>query len=477
MIRTAVVSRIWFRQYGFLCLSGLIVFGQWFTLMISTHRQTDVWFHLHHRRGQDAAENDLPRNMNTNTNNDDITHHHDNLVSLMNNTRVVKALQANLRALEEELKVRDESVAKEKRALAIRKKQIESQTSSVRQELEAALEQSQMQRARIQELEAELAQVAVPADCTCVNCKEDPNCGGLWKGDAVGGDAHAFDRITLVVSHCLKPLHWIEKFTKGFVVDDVTIISKCNNTVVGAPPNSTIVRLPNVGRCDHSYAHWIHDHVTTQQQQEQQQDEKHVVLFLKDDRDDKHIHQPGVWRNFSEMLRIASQNDFACGMEPINRNKIFTSISAYHETSDLRTFKLNRYESKRKTYDHIAEEAPFASPLYHTMGDWVVDLQLDFPQDLVEVCYGGSFAATTRQFRKKPITMWSNLTQSLSRGGNIVEGHYAERAWGGLLSNPATKRQVEALRKHGTWVVKFPSYIWGALVEENKGKYIYKNEH
>ena len=31
-------------------------------------------------------------------------------------------------------------------------------------------------------------------------------------------------------------------------------------------------------------------------------------------------------------------------------------------------------------------------------------------------------------------TITNNLVQSLSRGDNIVEGHYCERSWAGLLS-------------------------------------------
>ena len=450
----------WFRQYWFLYLSASIVFAQWFALMLNTHRQTDVWFLMHHR-GEGNA--DLPCNLQDG--------------DTMNHLKVIQGLQTNLEALEEEIRNRDKYVRREKGRLAVRKKQIESQTYHVTQQLEKALNQSKIQQDRIEVLEAELSKFRTP-NCTCVDCWVDQNCGGLWKGSAVGGNPYAFDRITLVVSHCLKPLHWLEEFTRGFVVDDITIISKCNATVVGAPPNSTIVRLPNVGRCDHSYAHWIHQHVAATNQNQRGQNQNRVVFFLKDDRSEKSIHQAGVWRNFTEMLRIASQNDFACGMEPTKEtNGVITSISAYHETSELRNFKLKRYTSKRKVYDHIKEEAPFASPLYNTMGNWVDDMNLDLPQDLVEVCYGGTFAATTRQLYKKPITVWSNLTYSLSRGGNIVEGHYAERAWGGLLSNPPAKRQVEALRKHGTWILKFPSYIWGALVEENKGKYITRNQY
>ena len=293
---------------------------------------------------------------------------------------------------------------------------------------------------------------------------------GLWKGDAVGGDAHAFDRISIVVSHCLQSLDWIPDFTKGFVIYNITIISKCNATVVGAPPHATVLRWPNVGRCDHSYAQWIHDHVAADQHHDKD-DDNHVVLFLKDDRSEQSIHQPGAWRSFADMLRITSKNNFACGMEPRGRVR-GRSISAYHEWGDLRDFKIKKYESKKGKYKQMAQEIPFASPLHKSLGKWVDHLKLPVPRDLVEVCYAGTFAATTRQIRKLPITVWSNLTHSLSRGNNIEEGHYAERFWGGLLANPPTKLQVAALRERGKGLLMHPLSVWGALVNTNRGRYI-----
>ena len=103
-----------------------------------------------------------------------------------------------------------------------------------------------------------IAKAPVPeVHCKCVDCKEDIQCGGLWKGDVIGGDAHAFQRVNLVVSHCLGSLDWLANFTQGFKIHDLTITSKCNKPVIGAPDYATVISLPNVGRCDHSYAHWI----------------------------------------------------------------------------------------------------------------------------------------------------------------------------------------------------------------------------
>ena len=114
--------------------------GQWFTLLLSTHRQTDVWFVMHHQAATKeavAAENDLPWN-----------HYTLQTSSIINHTRVIKALQTNVQALEDEISIRDQNTAKEKRELARRNNQIERQVSRVTQELEADLEESKIQQQR-----------------------------------------------------------------------------------------------------------------------------------------------------------------------------------------------------------------------------------------------------------------------------------------------------------------------------------------
>lgn len=57
-----------------------------------------------------------------------------------------------------------------------------------------------------------------------------------------------------MISHCDGDLHWLKDYTAGFTIATVTVMSKCGQAVVGAPLKAKIQTLPNVGRCDHSYA-------------------------------------------------------------------------------------------------------------------------------------------------------------------------------------------------------------------------------
>jgi len=281
-------------------------------------------------------------------------------------------------------------------------------------------------------------------ECQCVDCSEDIECGGLWKGDTVGGDPYSFQSISIVVSHCLSSLEWLPDFSESFPVKNVTIISKCGKPVIGAPNGSIIVQLDNIGRCDHSYAYWISEHM---KHTPLPNEDKEVVVFLKDDRSDESIHQYGVWRSMYDMLRIASKTGFACGMKPTTDHQRGQSLSSYHDVETLSKFKMVHYSSMNGKYQNLSSEhTPFASN-YSSLGKWASSIGIDFQQDLVNVCYAGTFAATVGQMRKQKETIWGDLKQSLARGNNIEEGHYTERIWASLLSDPLLDYQVMSLRR------------------------------
>jgi len=115
--------------------------------------------------------------------------------------------------------------------------------------------------------------------CQCVDCEEDKTCGGLWRGNRypypgsrIGNtpngssyvdpcfDENAYllkKKIHFVISHCNANLNWISDFTKGFDISSIHVVTKCGKEVEGAPTSAAIEKMPNVGRCDHTYAHYI----------------------------------------------------------------------------------------------------------------------------------------------------------------------------------------------------------------------------
>jgi len=305
--------------------------------------------------------------------------------------------------------------------------------------------------------------------CKCVDCEEDEFCGGLWKANRYPGNSNDYDhiddntkngngtdgtKIHIVVSHCKSNLGWISDFTKGYEADIVSIhvITKCGVPVEGAPDNATLQVLPNVGRCDHTYAHYI----TTilDQKVEEQATHGHghgyekdsIVVFLKDN---LILHQQTGQRNkFESMVRLASSsNGFACGVLPnsiqVDGDKFF--VSAYHEVKNLFEFTLDRYINTKYTQ---GDRVPFKS-VYRNVGALYDSLGAGpLPAEVVQVCYGGIFAASVPNIKNVDGPVWEKVEQMLSRGDNIEEGHYMERSWAYLLATPLESFQVKALLKH-----------------------------
>ena len=114
------------------------------------------------------------------------------------------------------------------------------------------------------------------------------SCGprSLWRGyfnDVLGdketvlGNREISLKVAIVISHCARALDWFNDATSSLDVRSVTVYSKCGKPVVGAPANARIIQLPNVGRCDHSFAYHMNTLVGTKGMESE-----YVVLFVKD---------------------------------------------------------------------------------------------------------------------------------------------------------------------------------------------------
>lgn len=178
-----------------------------------------------------------------------------------------------------------------------------------------------------------------------MNCgKKDLKCGGLWRGVHFKGMPNQKQlkkkKIHVVESHCKADLTWLANYTKDLDIASFHVISKCSDSVNGLPPtNSTIEILPNIGRCDHSFAHYITS-VLPQKLKGDTSDA--IVAFLKDNLD---RYPSGFSRsNFTSMVRIASSsNGFACGLVP-------DSISAFHDKKALFGFQIEEYQNNSRGY-------------------------------------------------------------------------------------------------------------------------------
>jgi len=132
----------------------------------------------------------------------------------------------------------------------------------------------------------------------------------------------------------------------------VTIYSKCNTTLHGYfPHKAKIVSMPNIGRCDHSYAHWMSN------MEEKDATENHYVLFYKASRSFK---AQFLHRSLHRVLQIAMQHGFAC-------ETALKRFSSYHNTEKLSEFSVSKYGGK------------LIKSKYRNMGEWLNDLEIELP--------------------------------------------------------------------------------------------------
>ena len=249
--------------------------------------------------------------------------------------------------------------------------------------------------------------------------------------------------VTLVIAYCRHPLHWVADFLNGFeeLINEVWVFTKCEMDVVGAPNGSKVFKLPNVGGCDHTYAHAMQMYADLPVNSDHD-----TVVFLKDTLT---IYKKAWGLESQSFLDLLCRAEFyGCGCMLIRVAGAKHMIGGFYAYDSLRTFSLTSWSRKGGSISSInSTEVPFQNENIHNLGDWVDNLSLPIhpTQNLVSVCFGGTFATTKKQILKKPLWVWEAIERSLSRGSNIVEGHYTERTWGPLLSKPlsnATARRI-----------------------------------
>ena len=268
---------------------------------------------------------------------------------------------------------------------------------------------------------------------------------GLWKASQFTGMNSDISQkqIIVVVSHCKKPLHWMHDYIGSFVITAIYIISKCGEQPLGAPEGAIVQTLSNVGRCDHTYAYFITEILPKEVRVNSSiaKRRESIVVFVKDNM----INHQGFeeLRNFGSMVRLASSsNGFGCNSSPLEH------ASAYHNISVLSQFEIGGYSGSN-------DDVPFKSS-FANIGAYWRTIDVTPSQKFVPVCYGGIFAASVENIYKRDMKTWKKFMESLTRGDNIEEGHFGERSWAVLLSNPLEPLQIEALQNYSTGNGGFP---------------------
>ena len=155
------------------------------------------------------------------------------------------------------------------------------------------------------------------------------------------------------------------------------------------------------------------------------------------------------------VLLAAGTLGFGCGLQPDGESdESFhsTKMSIWHDTQKLKTFSLKDYDTWHSRKDTVK----FSTGV--TFSDWLGHVGVQLPTPVVPVCYGGNFAVKVSNILSVTKTI-DMIRNSLTRGDNIIEGHYAERTWAGLLmaripahTNDLIQRKMEFVREQDGYV-------------------------
>ena len=294
-----------------------------------------------------------------------------------------------------------------------------------------------------------------PRDASCATCG-DENWAPLARARGPTPPATA----ELVVAHCSYDLGWLDGFAEALracAVDvrEVYVYSKCGRAPVGAPNGSIATTLPNVGRCDHTYAH----HVRRRRKRL-----RRLVFFLKDSSlhgsraDFRHLSVPAC-----DMARAAARESgpgFGCGRAPD------VDGSAYHDTEVLLDF--GHVAEHHHAWEQRGETNATAPYFKHANVRAFLEAEPNLRAALrlgpvAPVCYGGTFAAARDRILDVPERAWAALERALTRGDNIEEGSFVERLWAPLLAARPSADFAKAVACAAARTVRPPRSYAGML--------------
>lgn len=190
------------------------------------------------------------------------------------------------------------------------------------------------------------------------------------------------------------PLPWL-------LPADAAVTAYCKGRA--EPAGCRVVRLPNVGLCDHTYLH----HIVTRYDSLAP-----VTVFL-----------PGSWYQGVKWWLTWGVVAFATAC------RATVLPAAPHAGMDA--FEIGTWHPSNP---HNREAGPHTllPAVPSPFGRW---FRANFPGErLGPVVFKGIFAATAADIRRRPRHFYEGLLRQLDHHPRPAAGHYCERAWGTILS-------------------------------------------
>jgi hypothetical protein len=206
----------------------------------------------------------------------------------------------------------------------------------------------------------------------------------------------------IVVSRYNENLEWLKNEPFN-LCKNIVIYNKGNNDNYYKPTDSINIKLPNVGKCDHSYIyHIIHNYDNIPEG---------GIVFL-----------PGSADMSSKYLKAVKTTKL---FQKYNKS-VLICLKFSDVKKDLYNFEMINYETAynaNKTNDinsktKLSNIRPFGKWYENKFGDIIIK----------HITFGGIFAVSKSDILNRPKTFYNELIMELNYPNPEV-GHYIERSW------------------------------------------------
>jgi hypothetical protein len=205
--------------------------------------------------------------------------------------------------------------------------------------------------------------------------------------------------IQVVVAAYNEDVNWIAE--EPFSGLDILCYHKGSKEIPNCnAPNCRIEKLPNVGRCDHTYLHHIVENYNNLAP---------VTVFI-----------PGSWTD-------PEKKDITLKVVHTASSTGNTVIPAHRTPEDIYGFQIDEWTSTNNGNKSNNVGSKLLPCPQRPFGVWY---KLNFPEISPPwVHYKGVFAVSREDITKNPVEHYERLLKYLNTDSNPEAGHYIERAW------------------------------------------------
>jgi hypothetical protein len=212
--------------------------------------------------------------------------------------------------------------------------------------------------------------------------------------------------VEIVIARYNEDLKWLND--KKFNKYKCTIYNKGVNDTFYKPPKSKIIKLKNVGMCDHTYLY----HIVTNYDNLNK-----ITVFL-----------PGSSDLDYKMKRI---NKLFKEIE--NRNKaVFLFNESYNNVQEeLYDFTINNHTPAHSKNNKLNTSNTLVPATIRPFGKW---FENKFGDTIItHISYYGIFSASNKDIKNKPKSFYNDLLNEVNKVTNHETAHYFERSWEAVL--------------------------------------------